>query len=342
MLDGKPVRVACFALDLAGTSAHGIVLVEVAETLSKRKQMAREIMAGMVLPQLLMVCLAGIMVWYGVKRGLRPLDKLRTEIGQRSHLDLSAVSAESAPQEVQPLLLSMNELMARVRQAMELQQRFIADASHQLRTPLAGLQTQAEVALREHDPANVRHALERILESTVRLSHLVAQLLALARVEPGPGREASSMQPLDLARLAREVTAEWVSAALARDIDLGFECTEGEMMVSGDAVLLREMLANLLDNAIRYMVDSGEITVHVFCENSQVLLAVEDHGPGIPVTERERVFERFYRLPDSTSGGCGLGLAIVREIVLAHQAKITITDSANGHGARVTVAFPAC
>ncbi|HQR50114.1 MAG TPA: HAMP domain-containing sensor histidine kinase, partial [Methylophilaceae bacterium] len=302
--------------------------------------MAREIMAAMVLPQLLMVCLAGIMVWYGVKRGLRPLDRLRREIGQRSHLDLSPVPAESAPQEVQPLLLSMNDLMGRVRQTMELQQRFVADASHQLRTPLAGLQTQAEMALRERDPGTVRHALERILASTVRLSHLVGQLLALARVEPGPGREASSMQPLDLVRLAREVTAEWVSAALARDIDLGFECTEGAVMVSGDAVLLREMLANLLDNAIRYMANPGEITVHIVRESGRALLTVEDHGQGIPEAERARVFERFYRLSDSTGDGCGLGLAIVREIVLAHQATISITDTVSGRGTRVIVAFP--
>jgi len=341
MLDGKQVRVAAFVLALKGTSAHGVAVVQVAETLSKRELMAEEIMAAMVLPQLLMVFLAGIMVWYGVKRGLLPLDKLRNAISQRSHLDLSPVPAENAPQEVQPLLHSMNDLMGRVREAMSLQQRFVADASHQLRTPLAGLQTQAEMALRERDPATIRHALQRILASTERLSHLVGQLLALARVEPGPGREASSMQPLDLVQLARETTAQWVAAALARDIDLGFECAEPQAMVLGDAVLLREMLANLLDNAIRYLAEHGEITVRITRDQSHVLLMVEDNGPGIPHAERARVFERFYRLPDSTGDGCGLGLAIVREIVLAHQATITISDAASGHGTRVMVAFPA-
>jgi len=214
MLGDKQVRVVAFALPLEGTSASGTALVQVAETKSKRDRLAEEIIAAMMLPQMLIVLLAGLMVHYGVGRGLASLDRLQRAIEQRSHRDLSAVPIDDVPREVQPLLRSMNDLLQRLRESIAHQQRFTADASHQLRTPLAGLQTQAEMALRESDPARIRHALEWIRSGAVRLSHLVSQLLALARVEPGSGREVD-LQALDLVRLARETTAEWVSAGLS-------------------------------------------------------------------------------------------------------------------------------
>lgn len=340
-LGDEQVSVVAFSLPLQGTSAQGAALVQVAETKTKRDQLADEIITAMMLPQLLIVLLAGVMVHYGVSRGLAPLDRLRHAIEQRSHRDLSAVPFTDAPREVQPLLRAMNDLLQRLRESIAHQQRFTADASHQLRTPLAGLQTQAEMALRESDPARVRHALEWISASTLRLTHLISQLLALARVEPGSGREAH-LQVLDLVQLARETTAEWVSAALAKQIDLGFEAPQGAINVNGDALMLREMLANLLDNAIRYSPAGSEITVRLLVEDEKAQLAVEDNGPGIPEEEREQVFERFHRLPDSTGEGCGLGLAIVREIALAHQAEIMISDGPDGHGTRITINLPVC
>lgn len=345
ILDGEPVRVAAFALSLEGTQVRGTVLVQVAETRTKRNFMVQEIMEAVIFPQLLMMVLAAILLYFGVNRGLLPLDRLRQAISQRSYQDLSAVDTADTPQEVLPLLTSMNDLMQRVREVIQLQQRFIADASHQLRTPLAGLQTQAEMALREQDPVAVHNALERIRSSVVRMSHLVHQLLALARVEPGSGRDML-FQPLDLAQLARDVSADWVSPALAKNIDFGFEASSGadallaSLQVQGDRVLLREMLSNLIDNAIRYTPAVGHVTVRVTEEDGRAVLAVEDNGVGIPDEDREQVFERFYRIAGSQGDGCGLGLAIVREIALAHHAEIVLEPGANGQGTRIRVVFP--
>jgi two-component system sensor histidine kinase TctE len=226
-----------------------------------------------------------------------------------------------------------------LRESIARQQRFTADASHQLRTPLAGLQTQAEMALREDDPAKIRQALEWIRVSTTRLSHLLNQLLALARVEPGSGRE-TQLQTVDLTALARATTAEWVAAALNKQIDLGLEAGSATTNISGNPLMLREMLSNLLDNAIRYTPEHGKVTVVLGTENGKALLAVEDSGPGIPPEERERVFERFHRLPDSASDGCGLGLAIVREIALAHHAEIEVGEGPGNKGTRIAVRLP--
>ncbi len=339
VFDDKPVRVTAFSLPLTGTSADGDVLVQVAETLSKRETMVREIMEATIMPQLLITLLATLLMLYGVKRGLLPLDRLRQALSLRSHRDLSPVPEAGAPLEVQPLLSAMNDLMQRVQEAIGLQQRFIADASHQLRTPLAGLQTQAEMALREQDPQAVRNALEHIRSSTVRLSHLIHQLLSLARVEPGSGRDLG-LEALDLASLAREVTSEWVAPALAKQIDLGFEAATLPVMVSGDAVLLREMLSNLVDNAIQYTPVGGEVTVSVVSDQEYAKLVVEDNGIGIPQAETEQVFERFHRVSDSNGTGCGLGLAIVREIVHAHDAQITLNPGSEGRGTRVEVTLP--
>jgi two-component system sensor histidine kinase TctE len=338
-LGDKLVRVVAFSLPLAGTSAHGAALVQVAETKSKRDQLAEEIITAMMLPQVLIVLLAGFMVHYGVRRGLASLDRLQHAIEQRSHRDLSVVPIEDSPREVQPLLRAMNDLLQRLRESIARQQRFTADASHQLRTPLAGLQTQAEMALRESEPIRIRHALEWIQAGTLRLSHLVSQLLALARVEPGSGQELH-MQTLDLVQLARETTAEWVSAGLGRQIDLGFEAVQPQVSINGNGLMLREMLANLLDNAIRYTPSQGKVTVAVVVDGERAQLIVEDSGPGIPTDERERIFERFHRLPESGGEGCGLGLAIVREIALAHHAEIDVTEGPDGTGTRMVINFP--
>ncbi len=338
-LGDKLVRVVAFSLPLAGTSAHGSALVQVAETKSKRDQLADEIIAAMMLPQVIIVLLAGVMVHYGVRRGLAPLDRLRDAVEQRSHRDLSVIPTDDSPREVQPLLRSMNNLLLRLRESIVQQQRFTADASHQLRTPLAGLQTQAEIALRENDPERIRRALEWIHAGTVRLSHLVSQLLALARVEPGSGREIH-FQLLDLVQLARETTAEWVSASLSRQIDLGFEACQQQITVAGNLLMLRELLSNLIDNAIRYTPPTGKVTVAVCVENEWAILQVEDNGPGIPLNEREHIFERFHRIMETAGEGCGLGLSIVREIALAHQAEIEVLDGHHGIGTRMRLKIP--
>lgn len=334
--DGKAVRVVAFSLALTGTSAEGIALVLVAETRSKRHAMADEIMATMMLPQLLIVLLAGIMVYFGIGRGLITLEKLRAAFGNRSHLDLSPIPEIDAPREVQPLLHAVNDMMQRLSHAIAQQQRFIADASHQLRTPLAGLITQAELALRENDPLQVQRALQQIHASSTALARMVSQLLSLARAEP---EAASNLEllPVDIYRLAQEVTSEWVPLALAKQIDLGFAGDETECLITGNALLLRELISNLIDNAIRYTPSGGQVTVALKL-GAMMELFVEDNGPGIPENKRQRVFEPFYRILGNSEGGCGLGLTIVSEIAQRHQAEVRI-ESADHGGTKISVLF---
>jgi two-component system sensor histidine kinase TctE len=246
---------------------------------------------------------------------------------------------QNAPGEVRSLVGSMNQLLSRLSDALAAQQRFIADAAHQLRTPLAGLRTQTELALRQEDAEEVHRTLRQIDTATARTTHMVNQLLSLARAEPGANR-LYAPQPLDLGALARLTTTEWVPRAIERNIDLGFECKADAAMIEGDAILLKELLGNLLDNAIRYTPAGGQVTVEVTAKPNTCVLSVEDNGPGIPAEERERVFERFHRLLGNGADGCGLGLAIVREIALGHGATIELADGAGGKGTRIVLEFP--
>jgi two-component system sensor histidine kinase TctE len=304
----------------------------------------------MLLPEVLLIALIGALVWYGIERGLKPLKTLQTEIGSRSHRDLSPLPEQNAPGEVRALIHAMNDLLARLAFALSAQQRFIADAAHQLRTPLAGIKTQAELALRQQKIDDVQHTLLQLNTATGQTTHLVNQLLSLARAEPGAARPHST-QKLDLTTLARDTTTDWVPRALERNIDLGFDATadvtanstvdgHAPALIEADGLFIREMLGNLLDNAIRYTQDGGRVTVRVSTANERAVLEVEDNGPGIPAHEREHVFERFHRVLGTGAEGCGLGLAIVREIAQSHNADIRLTAGANGSGTLVTIAFP--
>jgi len=336
---GSPVRIAALHSLVPGASDQDPILIQVAETLNKRHILANEILLGMLLPELLLIVLVGVLIWYGVERGLKPLAALQQEIGNRSHRDLSPLPEQNVPGEVRSLIHAMNDLLARLSKALSVQQRFIADAAHQLRTPLAGLKTQTELALRQKDPDEVRHTLQHLNTATGQTTHLVNQLLSLARAEPGAGR-AQALQPLNLSDLARDTTTEWVPRAIERNIDLGLDGTPAAADIEGDALLVKELLGNLLDNAIRYTQPGGQVTVRVTTERDKVQLSVEDNGPGIPAAERERVFERFHRVLGSGAEGCGLGLAIVREIAQTHNAETRLGPGAGGSGTLVTVVFP--
>jgi two-component system sensor histidine kinase TctE len=343
---GNPIRLAALHAVASGAPADQPVLILVAETLNKRRTLANEVLLGMLLPEVLLIALVGALVWFGIERGLRPLATLQQEIGSRSHRDLSPLPEQNAPGEVRALIRAMNDLLARLAFALSAQQRFIADAAHQLRTPLAGIKTQAELALRQQKMDEVHHTLLQLNTATGQTTHLVNQLLSLARAEPGAARTQAAQQ-LDLDELARDTTTEWVPRALARNIDLGYDCTAdgtadgaASTMIEGDALFLKEMLGNLLDNAIRYTQPGGRVTVRVAAEVDRVLLGVEDNGPGIPADERERVFERFHRVLGTGAEGCGLGLAIVREIAQSHNAVAYLTAGAQGTGTLVSVAFP--
>ncbi len=333
---GEPVRVAALRVeDQAGA------LVEVAETLNKRRTLTSEILAAMLLPQLLLIAAAAVLIWNGVGRGLRPLEALRTDILGRSHRDLKPLDESRVPSEVAPLVYAINQMLARLESVLVGQNRFIADAAHQLRTPLAGLKTQAELALRETRLEELHASLEQIQRATDRSARIVNQLLALARADCSletPARLAA----LDLVGLAREATADWVAKAVSLGLDLGFDAPEAvPMLVLGNAELLRELIDNLVDNALRYTPAGGQVTVRVARDDGAVRLEVEDTGPGIPPGERERVFERFHRIEGSPGDGCGLGLPIVAEIAHAHGAAVTLHDGAQGRGTLVRVRFPA-
>jgi two-component system, OmpR family, sensor histidine kinase TctE len=336
---GQVIRAVALRVPVDPGSGMGAVQIQVAERITARDEFARQIILRMVAPQAILILLAAFAVWYGVGRGLAPLSTLRREIESRSHRDLSALPEQHAPQEVQPLIRAMNDLLARLGAAISAQQRFIADAAHQLRTPIAGLKTQTELALRQSQLSDVQITLHQLQTATERSTRLVNQLLSLARAEPGGGRDLT-VERLDLARLAREVTTEWVPLALARKIDLGYDGAADALWVDGDPLLLREMIGNLLDNAIRYTPSGGQVTVRVAGSPRGVLLSVEDNGRGIPESERARVFERFYRVLGTGAEGCGLGLAIVREIALSHRAEVSLADGASGRGTVVRVAFP--
>jgi len=336
---GEPVRmiVARMRVDEAPTAP--VVQVQVAETLNKRNRLALEMMANVVLPQLLLIFMATALVWFGVSRGLQPLQRLRHAVSDRSHLDLSPIDTHDVPGEVRPLVDEVNHLMARLGKTFDFQNRFVADAAHQLKTPVSGLKAQIELALREHDPERVRHSLAQLYISADRLSRLVRQLLALARNEPG-ALATVQLRPLDLNAFALEISMEWVPIALKHDIDLGFEGADQPLMIDADGDRLRELVNNLIDNAIRYSQQGGRVTVRTgHASGGQCKLAISDDGPSIPVAERTRIFERFHRLLGTQEDGSGLGLAIVSEIATLHGAHITLEEDVDGVGNTFSVLF---
>ena len=313
--------------------------LHLSETIHQRQALIRGILAYIVIPQLLLIMIAAVVVWYGVTRGLMPLERLRREVAMRQRDDLSRLDETKAPVEVRPLIDAVNDLLERLKQAMQAQKRFIADAAHQLRTPLAGLKTQAELALREDDSELKRRTLEYLLTSARRSTHLINQLLSLARNEPD-GQGDYTFTLLDLNQLAQECTAYWVPVALEKNVDLGFEGIPIQARVRGDATSLTEMLGNLIDNAIRYTQTEGHVTVKVNYAPDEAVLCVEDNGQGIEPHHRERVFERFYRILGSGQSGSGLGLAIVAEVAKRHGARIELNHGSNGIGTLISIHFP--
>jgi two-component system sensor histidine kinase TctE len=331
---GEPVRVVSMLIVLDKTPER--IFVHVAETLNKRRAMMTDILLADMIPQLVLILLTGIYLLTGLKKGLKPLHLLADQIAQRSSRDLSPIPETHVFLEVRTLTDTINELLEAHTQAIATQQRFIANAAHQLRTPLAGLKLQAERALREQDLSAMQPALQQIQNCADRMSHLTTQLLVLARSEPITG--GYELLPVDLCKLAKKTCMEWVPKALQRNMELSFESPEEALYIQGDEILLRELLANLLDNAISYGYDNGAIMVKLH-RSPAPCLTVEDDGPGIPDLEMDRVFERFYRIPGSPGNGCGLGLAIVKEIADLHKARFELSKSGIKGGARIDLIF---
>jgi two-component system sensor histidine kinase TctE len=331
---GEPVRVAALAVHVAG----GPVIVQAAETLVKRNRLVQHVLFAYMGLGLAIFAVTAAAVWIGVARGLAPLDKLRAELATRSHRDLRPVAEGQAPFEVRPLVRELNELLRRLAESIELQQRFVADAAHQLRTPLAALQAQVEAARGEELPDALARSLDQLQAATRRAAHLSRQLLTLAQVDPSAERPYSP-QPTDLAELLQRDVSDWIARADARRIDLGFEL--GAAPVSAEPELVVEAASNLLDNALSYTPGQGEVTLRTGRRDGVSYLEVEDNGPGIPEAERSYVFERFHRVKGTPGPGAGLGLAIVREIANRHGASVDLGPGAGGRGTRVSVSFPA-
>jgi two-component system sensor histidine kinase TctE len=334
VVEGKPMRVAYLFARPRGDNQ--LLLVQVAETLDKRIGLARGMMGGQLSIQFLIVPTALVLVWFGLAKGIEPLNELTARVRSRKPHDLSPLDPSDAPEEVRAFTYSINALMSRLEQSLRSQQRFVADAAHQLRTPIAGLKTQAELALRQRDLADIQHTVRQLAAGAERASRLTNQLLLLARADRD---HAPRLEPLDLACLARDTTREWVPRAMERGIDLGFEGAEQACMVEGNELLLHELMNNLLDNAIRYTGSGGRVTTRLL-RSDDIVVEIEDNGIGIDAPDRELVFERFYRVLGTGTDGTGLGLAIVRAIVDAHRGSVEIQENPKERGTLVRIRLP--
>jgi len=315
---------------------EGGLTVQVATTSANRARRFASIAPWLLIPLLVSVVVLGLLIHAAVTRALAPLQQLRGEIGLRGAKRLHALDARAMPDEVAPLVNTLNDLLARLDTALTMQRRFIADAAHELRTPLTAIKLQAQLVRRSQTPEDQRLALDELEAGVERAAHLVTQLLEMARL--GPEGQQPSHVPVRLDELARQVVSHFSSQAEARNIDLGLSRATAES-VEGDTESLRIMLNNLVDNALRYVPADSQVDLAVCREGEQVVLTVADHGPGIPESERERVFERFHRLVGADIPGSGLGLAIVREIVAQHHGGVALTDTPGG-GLTVRILFP--
>lgn len=337
-IDHVKYRVVRTTFNLKYASGILKLNIQVAATLNRRNTLADEILLGIVLPQLLLVLLTFFIISIGVKKGLAPLTELQNEVSKRSEQNLSPIDLPDIPEEVSLVATSVNKLMQQLQNLILGQNRFIADAAHQLRTPLAGAQAQLELAELETDPLRIKAILVQVNLSLDRLSHTIDQLLVLAKSQP----EAISMMKmarLDLNLISQEVAAQMVPAALQKQIDLGFEPGLSPAMITGNAERLREMLYNLLDNAIRYTQAGGQVTMSIHVSAAKVDLRLIDDGPGVSLLERDKIFDRFHRIVGSGQEGSGLGLAIVKEIAKLHGASITVSDGYKHSGLQFVLSF---
>jgi two-component system sensor histidine kinase TctE len=323
------------------------MLVQVARSSANRQELAKRILVDM-LPMSGLVLLMTLIVWLGIRAGLSPLARLRQQVEGRAPTDLAPLQLASAPREVWSLATAINTLLAAVQNTVATQKRFIGDAAHQLRTPLAGLKSQTEIALQSATDPELRARLQRVHDSATRSAHLVNQLLTLARAEPESAM-VQDRQRFDLRRLAQTRTAEWVPRALRMGVDLGLADSgatpEDAVWVWANPLLISEALSNVIDNALHYAgptTPAGplapQVTVRVSHEGERALLEVLDNGPGIAAADQGRVFERFVRATDS-GNGCGLGLAIVKEIIERHGGEVQLSN-AMPHGLQVRMWLP--
>lgn len=330
VVHGEPIRIAAMR-------THNGFYVQVGETLHKRQRLIWEILAAGLLPTLLIAVAAILLAWTGVKHGVAPLARIRGELQGRGPGDLRPLTESSAPQEIAPAIKAFNNLLGQIRESSAVQQRFVANAAHQLRTPLAGLQMHLELLLRRALEPEIRAEVEGMHAATLRATHLASQLLVLARAEARDA-EGLGVNHFDLRQIADAAVQAWVPRAIARNVDLGFVLDNAP--VQGNPLLMAELLNNLIDNAIRYTPAGGTVTVRSGVEQGRAYLSVEDNGAGIPEHARDKVFERFFRVEGTPGDGAGLGLAIVKEVADRHHGVLSVR-TAGVSGTLITATFPA-
>ena len=324
--------------ELVGGDAVTILF---AETTEARTRLAFSMFMESLRPQFLLMGIGLVLIVIVLKSAFRPLLDLRNTIRQRNEEDLTPVSPSNVPNELLPLIDAINYHMARLEKLLQARRRFLADAAHQIRTPLTVLGAQAEYGQRQNDPQEMRRTFASLFDTIRSTQRLANQMLTLARAEPANGL-IQEFARLDFSELVCDVAGELATLAQKKSIDLSFEGSSEPAFVDGNATMLREMVSNLVDNALRYTGDSGHVTFSVTLEDNFVVLRIVDDGPGIPEAEQEKVFQRFYRiLGHGDSGGSGLGLAIVREICWAHRGRIKLGEGRNGHGLVVEITLPA-
>lgn len=329
---GAPVRAAVHRIMLGERDFRIVVM----ETTGRREEASLRILTAMIVPNLAVILATLLAVIFGVRQGLLPLSEVESDIAARSASDLHEIELAGTPAEIRPMLRRLNELFGLLRDSVAIQQRFIADAAHQLRTPLAGLQTQVDLATAEGAFSDKAERLQAIEEASSRIGHLLSQLLTYARAETAnPLRD--TLEPVAIDRLVEDSASIFLDASLSKNIDFGFEIEPAT--TRGFSWMLKEALSNLIDNALRYTPVGGIVTVRCGVRENRAFMEVEDSGPGIPESQRQQVFERFYRIPGSPGNGCGLGLPIVREIAHLHGAEVQLDDSRSG-GLSVRIVFP--
>lgn len=316
------------------------VTILFAETTEARTQLALRLFLDSLMWQILLVAVVVVILVFALSRTFHPLLALRESIRQRGTEDLTPVPVNEVPTEVRPLIDAINSHMSRLAQMLQTRRRFLADAAHQIRTPLAVLGTQAEYGGRQSDPEEMRRTFASMLDSIRGTRHMANQMLILARAEQAsdPLQERAA---LDIAELARDVAGDFAALALDKRIELAFEAPGAPLRLNGNATMLREMISNVVDNALRYTPAGGHVTLSATRLRTRAVLRVTDDGPGIPVAERDKVFQRFYRILGSgDSEGSGLGLCIVQEIGKTHGGTVHLGDGAGGRGLSVEIILP--
>lgn len=315
-----------------------LVNVRIGERHKLRNALAESVVSHLLHPLYFAVPALGILIWIAVGAGLRPLSRFTLEVKQREPGKLEPFSLADTPREVLPLQDALNALFSRLQLSVEYERRFTADAAHELRTPLAAIKTQAQVAYAAHDSGQLKEALNKVISGADRASHLLEQLLVLARLDPE--KTPFTQQQVMLSAIVTECVALHAPMAIRKGVDLGFDASV-DAPISGDVTLLGILMRNLIDNAVRYTPAGGQVDVRIKSLGNQVLLQVVDTGPGIPAENRQRIPSRFYRVLGSGEGGSGLGLSIVERIATLHAASLAFSDGDSGAGLTVTVSFNA-